>query len=184
MRRWLYRVRMWWWRRYHDIHRMRAGSPYLWYSRGYSQSERPQGAWWMLGKAYQALGDHEQAFQCFLSAHKHVLTDQNVLRELALECLHTKRFDQAAYYCNAAMEFDLNDYTLWPNMAVARMMQGRLDEAEGLAKRALEKLPEDEPAKNVLKIIGEVREGKRPLPEDFAALERGNGDGGGNEAGH
>lgn len=127
---------------------------------------------WMLGKAEQARGNHEESYNYFLQAHKTVLTEQNVLRELALECLHTKRFDQAAYYCQAAMEFDLNDYTLWTNMGLARLFQGKLDEAETWATKALEKLPDDEPAKSLLKIVGEVRAGKRPLPTDFETLEQ------------
>lgn len=126
---------------------------------------------WMLGKAKQALGLHEESYAAFLTAHRNVLTNQNVMRELALECLQTKRFKQAVHYCHVAMEFDPEDYTLWPNMAVAQLFNGNIDEAETWAKKSLSKIPGDEIAITILKIIGEIREGKREIPTDFTLLE-------------
>ena len=127
---------------------------------------------WMLGKAKQALGLHEESYTAFLTAHRNVLTDQNVMRELALECLQTKRFKQAVHYCHVAMEFDPDDYSLWPNMAVAQLFNGSIDEAESWANKSLVKIPGDEPAMNVLKIISEIRAGKRGIPTDFALMEK------------
>jgi len=127
---------------------------------------------WMLGKAKQAQGLHEESYAAFLTAHRNILTNQNVMRELALECLQTKRFKQAVHYCHVAMEFDPDDYSLWPNMAVAQLFNGSVDEAETWANKSLTKIPNDEPAINVLKIIGEIREGKRGVPTDFSLMER------------
>jgi tetratricopeptide (TPR) repeat protein len=125
-------------------------------------------ALWMLGKAQQALELHEEAYNSFLASHRLVLTNQDIMRELALECLHTKRFSQAVHYCHVAVEFAPEDYTLWPNMAVADMFNGNIDRAEKWANKALEKIPGDMPSLNVLKIIAEFREGRRSLPTDFA----------------
>jgi tetratricopeptide (TPR) repeat protein len=130
-------------------------------------------AGWMLGKAQQALQQHEQAYQSFLTAHRNILTNQNVMRELALECLQTKRFTQAVHYCHVAMEFDPEDYSLWPNMAVAQLFNGKLDEAEQWANKALAKIPGDEPATTVLAIVADVRAGKRSIPTDFSLVQRG-----------
>ena len=126
---------------------------------------------WMLGKAQQALKQHEQAYESFLEAHRDVLTNENVMRELALECLQTKRYSQAVHYCHVAIEFSPEDYSLWPNMATAHLFNKNLDEAESWAKKSLEKIPDDEPAMAVLKMVKEIRAGKRPIPTDFAALE-------------
>lgn len=134
------------------------------------------GSWnagWMLGKAQQALQQHEQAYQSFLTAHRNILTNQNVMRELALECLQTKRFSQAVHYCHVAMEFDPDDYSLWPNMAVAQLFNGNILEAEQWANKALDKLPGDEPATTVLSIVGDIKAGKRTIPTDFTLLQRG-----------
>jgi tetratricopeptide (TPR) repeat protein len=130
-------------------------------------------AHWMLGKAYQTLNQHEEAYKSFLAAHRNVLTKHDVLRELGLECLQTKRFSQAVHYCHVAIEFDLEDATLWPNMAVAMLFNNRLDEAEHWAKKALAKIPDDIPATTVLRIVGEIRAGTRGIPTDFDKLCRG-----------
>lgn len=129
-------------------------------------------AHWMIGKAQQALQQHESAYNAFLKAYRNSLTDENVMRELAIECLQTKRFQQAVHYCYVAMEFALEDYTLWPNMAVAQMFNGNLEESESWAKKSLVRLPGDVVATNVLRIIAEIRDGKRPQPNDFSALEQ------------
>lgn len=127
---------------------------------------------WMLGKAKQALGLHEESYVEFLAAHRSVLTNQNVMRELALECLQTKRFKQAVHYCYVAMEFDPNDYSLWSNMAVAKLFNGDIKDAETWARKTLEKIMIDPPAQNVLKLISEIKEGKRSVPIDFSTMEK------------
>ena len=129
-------------------------------------------AYWMIGKIYQVRGNHEEAYQSFLKSHRGVLTQQDVMRELGLECLHTKRFSQAVHYCHAAIEFAPDDYSLWPNMATSQLFNQNLVEAEKWAKKSLEKIPDDEPAKNVMKMVEEIKDGKREFPTDFAALEQ------------
>lgn len=128
---------------------------------------------WMLGKAQQALNQHENAYQSFLAAHRSVLTKHDVLRELGLECLQTKRFSQAVHYCHVAIEFDPEDATLWPNMAVAKLFNGNVDEAEQWAKKALAKIPDDVPASTVLRVITEIKAGTRGIPTDFDKMCRG-----------
>lgn len=137
-------------------------------------AENPESwvAYWMLGKAHQALEEDEEAYQAFLAAHKIKVVEENVMRELALECLRTKRFDMAAYYCQGAQEFDPEDYTLWANMAVAKLFQHKLDAAEQWANRCLQKLPNDEPSMQVLRIVKEIRAGTRAMPTDFNELEK------------
>lgn len=136
-------------------------------------SENPNNwvAHWMIGKAYQALDENEKSYQEFLLAHQIKLSEPNVLRELALQCLRTKRFGEAVYYCQGAQEFDPEDYTLWANMAVAKMFQLKFVEAEQWANKCLRKIPEDQPSLQVLKIIREVNAGTRTAPTDFDELE-------------
>jgi Tfp pilus assembly protein PilF len=130
-------------------------------------------AHWMLGKVRQAQNEHEEAYQSFLTAHRIVLTKHDVLRELGLECLHTKRFAQAVHYCHVAIEYDLEDTTLWPNMAVAKLFHGKLEEAERWANKALAKIPGDLPATMVLKRLAEIKAGTKNAPDDFDKWCRG-----------
>lgn len=129
-------------------------------------------AYWMMGKTHQALNENEEAYQAFLLAHNIHLGEQNVLRELALQCLKTKRFDLAAFYSQGAQEFDPEDYTLWANMAVAKLFQQKLDDAETWANKALSRLPGDEPSLRVLQFVKEIRDGLREFPQDFDVLEQ------------
>lgn len=127
---------------------------------------------WMIGKIKQALGLHEEAYSEFLVAHRGVLTNENVMRELALECLYTKRFKQAVHYCYVAIEFAPDDCSLFANMAVSQLFNGNLIEAESWAKKSLEKIPNDPPSNNILKIIEDVKKGNRLIPDDFTILEK------------
>lgn len=135
---------------------------------------------WFIGKAYQALGQHQEAYQNFLLAHKQFdHTDSldpdinqghaDIMRELALSCLHIKEFKNAVYYCNLAMQFALDDYSLWANYAVSLLLNGDIDSAEDWAKRTLEKW-DDESTKTLLKMIQEIKKGKRKLPNDVSEL--------------
>lgn len=128
-------------------------------------------AHWMLGKAHQALGEHAEAYQAFLDAHDVNLGDENILRELALECLQLQRFDLAVYYCQVAQEFDPIDPTLIANMAVAKLFQNKLEEAENWANKCLAKIPNDYPSSRVLHIIQEVKSGIRSVPTHLSELE-------------
>lgn len=128
---------------------------------------------WMLGKAQQAQNKHEEAYQSFRAAHKNVLSNRDVLRELSLECLHTKRFSEAVHYCHVAMEFDPDDSTLLPNMAVAKLFSGNVEDAERWAKKAIAKIPDDVPARAVMQLVNEIRAGKRNIPTDFNKLCKG-----------
>lgn len=125
---------------------------------------------WLLGKIHQSLREHEKSYESFLNAHRNVLTEQNIMRELALECLYTKRFSQAVYYCDAAMKFDFEDLTLWSNMAICQLMNANIDEAEKWAKKTLNK-NKDELASKVLLFVEEIRLNKRSIPDDFKKLE-------------
>ena len=126
---------------------------------------------WMLGKAQQALQLHEAAYESFLKAHRNIRTNEDVMRELALECLQTKRFSQAVHFCHVAIEFEPDDFTLWSNMAMSQLFNKNIDNAETWAKKTLEKIPDDEPASVVLKLIKEIRDGTREIPTDFSDLE-------------
>lgn len=138
---------------------------------------------WMLGKAKQAQGLHEEAYSQFLIAHanfKKTIFDGpteipvptiDVMRELSLECLRTNRIKDAIYYCQMAIEFDPDDNTLWSNMAISHLLNSNLTECEKWAKKSLKALPNDVPTLNILKILEEIKSGKRDMPTDFSALE-------------
>ena len=124
-------------------------------------------AYWFLGKAQQALSLHEEAFNSFLNSHRIALDQEDALRELTLECLYTSRFKEAVYYCNTAIEFSPEDVSLWENMSVVHLFNCNLSEAEKWANKTLN----SQISQNVLKIIQEVKDGKKILPISIAELD-------------
>lgn len=127
-------------------------------------------SYWMKGKAHQALGDHHTAYESFKKAHR-IQIQPEVLRELCRECLYLDKYQEALYYSTTALKFAPDDPTLEANVACTSLMVGKLDEAELWANKALTKLPGDEPAHNILKIIAQIRQGKRQVPKSFVELE-------------
>ena len=139
---------------------------------------------WMLGKAKQAQGLHEEAYSEFYIAHmdfKRSIFDGptelpvptiDVMRELSLECLRTNRIKEAVYYCQMAIEFDPEDNSLWSNMAIAHLLNGNLKVAETWAAKSSKASPTDVPTANIMKIIEDVKSGKREMPTNFSALEK------------
>lgn len=135
---------------------------------------------WMIGKIHQAIKEHEKSYESLFKAYRAIMRvgegceptlHADIMRELGVECLYTGRFKDAVYYCNLAVEYDMKDYTLWSNVAIAKVFVGDLDAAENWANRALEKMPEDKPAQSTLRIIKEIREGTRSIPTNFEQLE-------------
>ena len=135
------------------------------------EAEENWAAWWFLGKAYQCTNNHEDAYDSFLKAYRNNLEHQDIIRELALECLMTSRFTSAAYYCNVAIEFDPSDCTLWSNMSVAHLFNNKIDKAEYWAKKTLEKIPDDKPAATVLKFTEGINNGTMVLPDKFSLFQ-------------
>ena len=135
------------------------------------EAEYNWAAQWFLGKALQVLNDHENAYQAFLDAYHKNLTHQDIIRELALECLLTDRYPSAAYYCGVASEFAPDDYTLWSNIAVSQLFNNDLQKAEVWANKTLSKLPDDKPALEVIRYINGIRDGTMTLPEKFALFQ-------------
>lgn len=127
-------------------------------------------ALWILGKIYQVMGDHEKSYKALLRSHHNILSEQNVMRELALECLYTKRFSDAVYYLNTAIKFDSEDTTLWSNMAICQLFNNNLKEARNWANKTLDKI-EDSVATKVLFFLQEIESNKRSIPTDFGILE-------------
>lgn len=128
-------------------------------------------ALWIIGKTYQALGDHQSAYACFWQAHQIDLQQPDVLRELALQCLVLKIFEDACYYAQSAIQFNHSDPTLWANYAVALMMKGDTTKAAHWADKTLRHDANDLVAKNTMRVLQEIQEGKRGIPQDFSELQ-------------
>jgi tetratricopeptide (TPR) repeat protein len=130
------------------------------------------GAWgghWMMGKAYQAMGEFNRAYDCFLSAQKICKTVPDVLRELAGTAHTIDKHEEGLYYSRMASEFDPNDAGLVANVAFALIFFDTKLAME-TAKKASSLDPDDEITKELLGIISMLME-KGIQPKTYKEVE-------------
>lgn len=134
---------------------------------------RPR-AWpahWLVGKGYQALGDHLRSYEAFRQAMRSGTDNADVPRELCLACLRLGRFVEAVDVARQAVRTERSDPGLQANLALALLLAGDVDEALDQAEQAVVRSPEDEINRNLLALAQEVKSGRRTRPESLAELE-------------
>lgn len=130
------------------------------------------GAFWFKGKAYQALNQHEQAYQAFEKSFDLNKQNPDVARELMLECLDLGKGQRAVEVALHALSQDKKDTGLIANLALAYLFNADLDLASKTIGKAIALAPSDQINQNVKKIIDEVISGKRPQPKKHSDLKR------------
>ena len=100
-------------------------------------------AWWLRGKAEEALSEHEAAYDSLRRAYE--VSDKNpeVGRELVGECLETRRASEAVRISRDLIARAPKDAGLLRNLAVAPLANGQLDGAARAADASLELDPAD-----------------------------------------
>lgn len=121
-------------------------------------------ALWGRGKAYQALLEHEAAYTSFRKAYDIHAQNPDVGRELSIECMELGRCAEALEVAQAAWQMQRDDAGLLGNLAVARLLNGQLDEALQNVEDALGLDPGDSINLTVKAIVQDVRTGRRPQP--------------------
>jgi tetratricopeptide (TPR) repeat protein len=129
-------------------------------------------AWWLRGKAEQALKDHEAAYESFERSYRLHAANPDVGRELVAECLETGRSGEAVAVAEAISRENPQDEGLLANLALAQLLNGHLDEALRVADAALRLDPDDAITKTVRRRIEDVRAGRRPQPTKLGDLQR------------
>lgn len=130
------------------------------------------GAFWFKGKAYQALNQHEQAYQAFEKSFELNKQNPDVARELMLECLDLGKGQRAVEVALHALGQNKKDTGLIANLALAYLFNADLDLASKTIGKAIAAAPSDQINQNVKKIIDEVISGKRPQPKKHSDLKR------------
>jgi tetratricopeptide (TPR) repeat protein len=128
-------------------------------------------AHWIIGKGYQALGDHRRAYEAFRQATRLCRDNADVPRELSLTCLHLGKFTEAVEAARLAVRVERAEPGLQANLALALLLAGDVDEALDQAEQAAARSPKDEINRNLVAVIREVKDGRRPRPNTLAELE-------------
>lgn len=129
-------------------------------------------AWWVRGKALQALGDHEAAYESLRRAHEINGIDLDVSRELVAECLETGRATEAVRVAEAMSCREPRNAGMLANLALAYLMDGRLDDAGRAADVASKFDVTDSVIAVVRRRIDDVRTGKWPRPSRLSDLSK------------
>jgi tetratricopeptide (TPR) repeat protein len=129
-------------------------------------------AWWLRGKAQQALGDHEGAYESLRRAHGINSGHVDVAREFVAECLETGRAAEGAEIAEALSRREPKNAGLLANLAVAYLIDGRLDDASRAADAALQLDGTDAITVSVRRRIEDVRAGRWPQPTRLAELSK------------
>lgn len=129
-------------------------------------------SYWMIGKAYQALGDSQNANAAFKGAYQIKKENPDVARELASSYMELGMGDEAATVAKHAIAVDPDDAGLYANLALAYLIAGKNDLAIESIDKSLEMNPKDQISLAVKKVTEEVASGVRARPKTIRNLEK------------
>jgi tetratricopeptide (TPR) repeat protein len=138
---------------------------------GTERDSRSFPAWWLLGKVYQRLGEHEQAHHAFGRALEANPKQVDGCREYVHSCLEVGRVDAALPVAERACSLKPDDLGLRANLALVLLFAGKMVEASEMVEEVLRADPDDAITAALAKVIAAVRDGRRPRPRTLAELE-------------
>lgn len=124
-------------------------------------------AMWGIGKAHQALGQHNAALGWFERALKIETNNSDIYREASLEAMSLGDAERALTYSEKAYDLTPDKPGLLANMALALLLNKRGDEALKAAKKACECDPDDQINTRVHELVHDVVNGKQVYPDRF-----------------
>jgi tetratricopeptide (TPR) repeat protein len=127
-------------------------------------------AFWMKGKAYQALRHPQSAYNEFKKSFDIQKENPDVARELTIEALNLGKGEEGVEIAKHALTLKPNNPGLMANLGLAYLINGEIDNAEDITKKAINLDPLDEINKQILDIIEEVKSGKRAQPRKYSDL--------------
>lgn len=129
-------------------------------------------AQWFYGKSQLALGNYESAYKAFKHAYESERSVEAILRELAGVCLELKKFEEAVKVAETALALDPANAELLGNLAVAFILSGRTEHARKAVEAATKIDPEDRINQTISRVLSEIEEGRRALPESLHDLSK------------
>jgi tetratricopeptide (TPR) repeat protein len=129
-------------------------------------------AFWIEGKAFQALDEAQAAHEAFQSAYTLQTRNADVAREYAQSCLALGRNADAIAATQHAIELEPDDAGLHANLALAYLIAGRNHDALLTIGKSLRLDPADVVSLRLKTVIEDVLARKRLQPRRLAELER------------
>ena len=129
-------------------------------------------AFWLRGKAYQALGDHAHSADSFRSAFRIRPQNPDVGRELALEQMELGEFQDAVLVGEKLVLAFPNDGGLKANLALSLLLAGRVQRARDTIDVAIRLDRNDAVSRALKRRIDEVANGSRRQPHSLKEFEQ------------
>jgi tetratricopeptide (TPR) repeat protein len=127
-------------------------------------------AYWLMGKAHQALREPTAACEAFGRAYAIQKKNADVAREYSFECLEVGQTSEGVAAAEHALSLKPRDAGLLANLALAYTVAGRTSEALAKVEEALAIDPADKISVNLRRVIREIIDGKRPQPKKLGDL--------------
>jgi Flp pilus assembly protein TadD len=128
-------------------------------------------AFWMRGKALQALGEHPRAVKSFASAYDIQPINPDVGREYVLELLETRAFSEAVSVSQTVVQKHPHDAGLLANLALAQVLDRDVQHASRTIADALVLEPRDPVTMALKRRIEDIAAGRRNQPQSIQELE-------------
>jgi Tfp pilus assembly protein PilF len=125
-----------------------------------------------IGKAFQSLGELDQAFSWFARANETVPENPSVAKEYGGVAGQLGRHEVAIRALEAVAMQHPNDAGLQTNFGLSCLMGGKLTQACKAFERTVELEPQNDVNRKLLALIREVESGKRPCPKTEAEILR------------
>jgi tetratricopeptide (TPR) repeat protein len=122
------------------------------------------------GKAFQTLGEHEEALTTFLCAHECNPTQVMVAVETGAAAGRVGRHDVAVRVMEAAAQEHPDDPRLPFNLGLSYLLLQDFAAARATLERAIELEPARDANQRLLELLNEVELGKRPCPRSEAEI--------------
>jgi tetratricopeptide (TPR) repeat protein len=129
-------------------------------------------AFWVKGKAYQALDDRKAACAAFKSAFDVQENNPDVAREYMYECLNLGDGVEGLRAARHALALNPSDAGLHANLALALVIAAQPREALAAVDEALRIDPRDTISQNVRKVVLKILDGTTPQPRTLGELEK------------
>lgn len=127
-------------------------------------------AYWVKGKAYQALEDDKNSYYEFKKAYLLESNNSDVARELAMECLFLGKGNESVKVAKHACELNPEDAGLIANLGLAYLIDGDIENAFTTTKLAYDLNPKDKITRRQLLAIIEIKLGNRKAPKKLDDL--------------
>jgi Flp pilus assembly protein TadD len=127
-------------------------------------------AYWIEGKAYQALDDPQAANRSFETAYGLHPSHPDVAREYAHSCLALGHFEEAIDATRHAIALAPDDAGLQANLALAYLLAGQNQDAARTISVSLSMNPTDKISQRLKQVIDDVLSGQRAQPRTLAEI--------------